>query len=50
LGEREVDQRARVIAADQLADLGRPGDVGGLVAEHLDHGVAGGRCYRRVFV
>jgi len=49
-GQREVDQRVRVIAADQLADLGWPDDVGGLVAEHLDDGVAGGWRHRGVFV
>ena len=32
-----------MIAADQLADLGWLGDVGGCEAEHLDDGVAGGR-------
>jgi hypothetical protein len=39
-----------VIAADQLADLGWPGDVGGCEAEHLDDGVASGRCHWGVFV
>ena len=48
--QREVDQRVRVIVADQPADLLWPGDVGGLEAEHPDNGVAGGRRHRRVFV
>jgi len=40
----------RMIAADHLADLGWPSEVGGLVAEHLDDGVAGSRRHGRVVV
>ena len=42
-GQREVDRRIRTILADHPADVLRPGDVCGLVAEHPRHGVACGR-------
>ncbi len=47
-GQREVDQRVRTIVAEHPADVLRPGDVGGLEAEHLHDGVAGGRRHGRV--
>ena len=49
-GQREVDQRVWMVVADQAADVLRPGDVGGLEAEHAHHAVACGRRHGRMLL